>query len=74
MNGIQHWGSAPPAVRSSDVDLDKAVLAADMVFWTGGPNNPKGGTFGWYGNFNPDYQINHPHSQSSAQQASAPGP
>ncbi len=49
----QHWGTAPTAVSANDSNIGSRVLAADMVFYTGGPS------FGW-DRLTARYQINHP--------------
>jgi prepilin-type N-terminal cleavage/methylation domain-containing protein len=36
-SSLAHWGSAIPAVRANDRELSQRILAADMVFYTGGP-------------------------------------
>ena len=49
---VQRWGLVPPAVRQNDKGAAKKVIAADMVFFTGGAS------FNW-DKVQPRYQINH---------------
>lgn len=34
---VAHWGSAVPGVKASDRSASQRIIAADMVFFTGGP-------------------------------------
>ena len=34
---VAHWGNAVPAVKAGDRSASQRILAADMVFFTGGP-------------------------------------
>jgi prepilin-type N-terminal cleavage/methylation domain-containing protein len=47
------WGSAAPAVKAIDRGLSQRILAADMVFFTGGP------AYLW-DQVHQRYEINHP--------------
>ena len=52
--GTSNWGVHPPAVKTGDKGASEKVLAADLIFWGGGPG------YAWYvftpGDF---YDINH---------------
>ncbi len=54
----QHWGNAPAAVFTKDGNIGTHVLAADMVFYSGGKS------FGW-DSLTTRYQINHPRRVSA---------
>ena len=36
-SSVAHWGSAVPAIKAGDRSAAQRVIAADMVFFTGGP-------------------------------------
>jgi hypothetical protein len=52
MPSFANWGTMAPAVRSNERDLPRHVLAADEVFFSGGPG------FAW--DPGGTYRINHP--------------